>query len=85
MDSAQRPVMSFLGYNKIKTKSLMAAGKFQMAMSHHAMVHPIHFMFSSRVNMIQTTIIKQQIFIKTAVLNTLVTMTIVLDVDNSKN
>jgi len=28
-----------------------------------AMVHPIHFMFGSRVNMIQTTIIKQQIFI----------------------
>ena len=33
VDSAQRPVMSFLGYNKIKTKSQMAAGKFQMAMS----------------------------------------------------
>ena len=61
MDSPQRPVMSFLGYNKIKTKSQMTAGKFQMAVS--AMVHPIHFMFGSRVNMIQTTIIKQQIFI----------------------
>jgi len=33
MDSPQRPVMSFLGYNKIKTKSQMVAGKFQMAMS----------------------------------------------------
>ena len=50
------------------------------------MVHRIHFVFGSRANMIQTTIIKQQIFIlKTAVLNTLVTMTIVLDVENSKN
>jgi len=50
------------------------------------MVYPIHFMFGSRVNMIQTTIIKQQIFtLKSAVLNALVTMTIVLDVENSKN
>ena len=54
-----------------------------------AMVHPIHFMFGSRVNMIQTTIIKQQIFIlKNCRFKYTCNddkLTIVSDVENSKN
>ena len=66
MDSPQHGVMSFLGYNKIQDQ-IQDGGQPPSSKSSNghisATLHPIHFMFVSRVNMIQTAIIKQQIFI----------------------
>jgi len=54
MDSPQCPVMSFLGYNKIQDQ-IQDGGRppsWKISNGHiSAMVHPIHFMFGSSVNM----------------------------------